>query len=71
MAFLMILDVSRILFFRHQLRVKFTSLDCITFDKRCMYAANLIVREGETLESSLPPLPAHGNDGLCPLGPHP
>ena len=64
-----------ILYFRHQLRVKIRCdrkrLDCITFDKRWVYAVSLIVRKGATLESSFPPLPAHGNDGLGPSGPHP
>ena len=51
-----------ILFFRHQLRVKIRCdrrrLDCITFSK------------GATLESSFPPLHAHGDDDLGPSGPH-
>ena len=59
-----------ILFFRHQLRVKIRCdrkrLDRITFDKRWMYAVSLVVRK---LESSLPPLPAHGDDDSS--GPHP
>ena len=65
-----------ILFFRHQLRVKIRCdrkrLDCVTFDKRWVYAASLVLRKGcETLESSFPPLPAHGDDGPDPSGPHP
>ena len=58
-----------ILFFRHQLRVKIRCdrkcLDCITFSK------SLVVCKGATLESSFPPLPAHGDDGQGPSGPHP
>ena len=64
-----------VLYFGHQLRVKIRCdrkrLDCITFDKRCMYAASLVVRKGATLEPSFPPIPAHGNDSLGSLGPHP
>ena len=63
-----------ILFFRHQLRVKIRydrrCLDCIAFSKRWVYAASLVVCKGATLESSFPPLPANGNDGLGPLEPH-
>ena len=54
-----------ILYFRHQLRVKIRGdrkcLDRITFDKRWVYAASLVVRKGATMESSFPPLPAHGD----------
>ena len=64
-----------ILFFKHQLRVKIRChrrrLDCITFSKRWMHAASLVVCKGVTLASSFPPLPAHGDDGPGPLGPHP
>ena len=64
-----------ILFFRHQLRVKIRCdrrcLDRITFSKRWVYAASLVVCKGTTLESSFPPLPAHGDDGPGPSGPHP
>ena len=64
-----------ILFFRHQLRVKIRCdrrcLDRITFSKRWVYAAGLVVCKGATLESSFPPLPAHGDDGPGLLGPHP
>ena len=64
-----------ILFFRRQLRVKIRCdrkrLDRITFDKRWVYAASLVVRKGTTLESSFPPLPAHCNDCPGPSGPHP
>ena len=64
-----------ILFFRHQLRVKircdWKRLDCITFDKRWVYAASLVVRKWATLESSFPFLSAHGDDGPGPSGPHP
>ena len=64
-----------ILFFRHQLRVKIRCdrkcLDRITFSKRWVHAASLVVCKGATLESSFHPLPAHGDDGPGPLGPHP
>ena len=64
-----------ILFFRHLLRVKIRCdrrrLDRITFSKRWVHAASLVVCKGATLESSFPPLPAHGDDGPCPSGPHP
>ena len=63
-----------ILFFRHQHRVKIRCdrrhLDRITFSKRWVYAASLVVCKGATLESSFPPLPAHGDDGPGPSGPH-
>ena len=48
-----------ILFFRHQLGVKFRCLDRITFDRKWMHAASLVVRKGAILESSFPPLPAY------------
>ena len=54
-----------ILFFRHQFSVK------ITFDKRWMYAASLVVRKGAMLESSFPPLPVHSDDFPGPSEPHP
>ena len=64
-----------ILYFRHQLRVKIRCdrkcLDRITFDKRWVYAASLVVRKGATLESSFPPLPVYGDGGPSPSGPHP
>ena len=64
-----------ILFFRHQLRVKIRCdrrrLDRITFSKRWVNAASLVVCKGATLESSFPPLPAHGDDGPGPSEPHP
>ena len=64
-----------ILFFRHQLRVKIRCdkkcLDRITFSKRWVHAASLVVSKGATLDSSFPPLPAHGDDGPGPSGPHP
>ena len=64
-----------ILFFRHQLRVKIRCdrrrLDRITFSKRWVHAASLVICKGATLESSFPPLPAHGDDGPGPSGPHP
>ena len=62
-----------ILFFRHQLRVKIRCdgkrLDRITFDKRWVYAASLVVPKGATLDSSFPSFPMHGDDGLHPSGP--
>ena len=59
-----------ILFFRHQLRVKIRCyrkrLDRITFDKKWVHAASLVVWKGATLESSFPPLPTHGDYGsMC------
>ena len=64
-----------ILFFRHQLRVKIRydrkRLDRITFNKRWVYTASLIARNGTMLESCFPPLPVHDNDGLGPSEPHP
>ena len=64
-----------ILFFRHQLRVKIRCdrkhLNHITFDKKCVYAASLVVRKGTTFESSFPPLPAQKNNGPDPSGPYP
>ena len=46
-------------------------LDRITFSRRWVNAASLVVRKGATLESSFPPLPAHGVYGTGPSGPHP
>ena len=64
-----------ILYFRHQLRVKIRCdkrrLDRITFSKRWVYTASLVVCKGATLESFFPPLPAHDDDGSGPSGPHP
>ena len=64
-----------VLYFRHQLRVKIRCdrkrLDRITFNRRWVNAASLVVRKGATLESSFPPLPAHGVYGTGPSGPHP
>ena len=64
-----------VLCFRHQLRVKIRCdrkrLDRITFNKRWVNAASLVVRKGATLESSSPPLPAHGVYGTNPSGPYP
>ena len=64
-----------ILFFRHQLRVKIRCdrrrLDRITFSKRWVYAASLVVCKWATLESSFLPLPAHVDNGPGPSGPHP
>ena len=36
-----------------------------------VYAASLVVRKGAMLEPSFPPLPANGDDGPGPSGPHP
>ena len=41
-------------------------LDCITFSKTWVNAASLVVRKGAMLESSFPPLPAHGVYGTGP-----
>ena len=64
-----------VLYFRHQLRVKIRCnrkrLDRITFDKRWVNAASLVLRKGAMLESSFPPLPVHGIYGTGPSGPHP
>ena len=64
-----------ILFLKHQLMVKIRCdrkrLDRITFDKRWVNAASLVVRKGAMLVSSFPPLPAHGVYGPDPSGPHP
>ena len=64
-----------VLHYRHLLRVKIRCdrkrLDCITFDKRWVNAASLVVRKGAMLETSFPPLPAHGVHSLGPLGPYP
>ena len=53
-----------VLYFRHQLRVKIRCdrkrLDHITFNQRWLNAASLVVRRGAMLESSFPPLLAHG-----------
>ena len=59
-----------VLYFRHQLRVKIRCdrkcLDRITFSKRWVNAASLVVRQGAMLESSFPPLLAHGIYGTGP-----
>ena len=59
-----------VLYFRHQLRVKIRCdrkrLDRITFTKRWVTAVSLVVRKGAMLESSFPPLPAHGVYGTGP-----
>ena len=64
-----------ILLFRHQLMDKIRCerkyLDRITFDRRWVNAASLFVLKGVMLESSFPPLPAHGVYGPGPSGPHP
>ena len=64
-----------ILFFRHQLRVKIRCdrrcLDHITFSKRWVHAASLVVCKWAMLESSFSSLPAHGDDSPGPSGPHP
>ena len=43
----------------------------ITFGKRRVHAASLVEQKVATLESSFPPLPAHGDNSLGPPGPHP
>ena len=64
-----------VLYFRHLLRVKIRCdrkrLDRITFSRRWVNAASLVVRKGSMLESSFPPLPAHGVYGTDPSEPHP
>ena len=64
-----------ILFFRHQLRVKIRSdrkrLGLITFYRRWVHVASLVLRKDSTLESSFPPFSAHGSSGPGPSGPHP
>ena len=59
-----------VLYFQHQLRVKIRCdrkrLDRITFSKRWVNAASLVVRKGAMLESSFPPLPTHGVYGTGP-----
>ena len=64
-----------ILFFRHQLRVRIRCdrkhLDRITFDKRWVNAASLVVRKEAMLEPSFSPRLAHGVCGLGPSRPHP
>ena len=64
-----------VLYLRHLLRVKIRCdrkrLDRITFSRRWVNAASLVVRKGAMLESSFPPLPAHGVYGTGPSGPHP
>ena len=65
---------DRILFFRHQLWAKIRCdrkrLDRITFDRRWVHEASLVVRKGATLESSFPPLPVHSDYGTGPSKPH-
>ena len=64
-----------VFYFRHQLRVKIRydrkRLDRITFDKRWVNAASLVVRKRAMLKSYFPPLPAHGVYSTGPSGPHP
>ena len=64
-----------VLYFRHSFRVKIRCdrkrLDRITFSRRWVNAASLVVRKRAMLESSFPPLPAHGVYGTGPSGPHP
>ena len=64
-----------VLYFRHQLRVKIRCdrkcLDHITFDKKWVNAASLVVRKGATLESSFSPLSTLGIYGTGISGPHP
>ena len=64
-----------VLHFRHQLRVKIRCdrkhLDRITFNRSGVNAASLVVRKGAMLESSFPPLRAHGVYGTGPSRSHP
>ena len=64
-----------VLYFRQLLRVKIRCdrkrLDRITFSRRWVNAASLVVRKGAMLESSFPPLPSHGVCGTGPSRPHP
>ena len=64
-----------VLYFRHQLRVKIRCdrkrLDRITFNKRWVNAASLVVKKGTMLESSFPPLPATVSTVQVPLDPIP
>ena len=64
-----------VFYFRHQLRVKIRCdrkrLDHITFDKRWVNAASLVVRKEVMLESPFLPLLTHGVYGTGPSGPHP
>ena len=59
-----------VLYFRHQLKVKIRCdrkhLDRITFSKRWVNAASVVVRKGAMVESSFPSLPAHGVYGTGP-----
>ena len=55
---------------RVKIRCDRKRLDRITFDKRWVNAASLVVRKGAILESSFPPLPAHGVYGTGPSGSH-
>ena len=67
-------DGNLILLFRHHLRVKIRCerkhLDCITFNKKWVYAVSLVVQKEVMLESSFPPLLAHGNDDPGTSGSH-
>ena len=64
-----------VLYFSHQFRIKIRCdskrLDRITFDKRWVNAASLVVRKGAMWESSFLPLPIHGVYGMGLSGPHP
>ena len=55
-----------ILFFSVEISCDRKRLDRITFDKRWVYAASLVVRKGAMLVSFFSPLPGPG-----PSGPHP
>ena len=57
-----------VLFFmlRVKIRCDRKRLDRITFSKRWVNAASLVVRKGAMLEPSFPPLPAHGVYGTGP-----
>ena len=64
-----------VLYFRHQLSIKIRCdrkrLDRITFSKRWVNAASLVVRKGTMLESSFLPLPAHDVYGMGTSAPPP
>ena len=59
-----------VLYFRHQLSIEIRCdrkrLDRLTFSKRWVNAASLVIRKGAMLGSFFPPLPAHGVYGTCP-----
>ena len=57
--------------FRVKIRCDRKCLNRITFDRRWVHAASLVVRKEAMLESSFNPLPAHGDYEPGPSGPHP